>query len=182
MNLEGFSFKRIKHDCSLLPFDCGDTDLNDFFINDCKKYLHDLLAVTYVLEKDGKTVAFFSILNDKISIDDADSNSQWWKRIGKKFAAEKRNGSYPAVKVGRLGVHTDFRGQDIGTSILDYVKFSFIDHNKTGCRFITVDAYKTALGFYEKNNFKYLTSEKSEESSSTRLMYYDLKPLTLSES
>ena len=31
-----------------------------------------------------------------------------------------------------------------------------ITENKTGCCFITVDAYATAVGFYIKNGFKFL--------------------------
>jgi hypothetical protein len=42
-----------------------------------------------------------------------------------------------------------------------------------GCRFITVDAYRDAFGFYLKNGFEFLSSE--DETDNTRLMYYDLK-------
>ncbi|MCQ2225529.1 MAG: GNAT family N-acetyltransferase, partial [Paludibacteraceae bacterium] len=48
--------------------------------------------------------------------------------------------------------------------------------NKTGCRFLTVDAYLDAVPFYEKNGFSLLTTE-DEDSTYTRLMYFDLDSL-----
>lgn len=42
----------------------------------------------------------------------------------------------------------------------------------SGCRFLTVDAYKAAIPFYEKCGFNFL-SEKDEEDE-TRAMYFDL--------
>ena len=50
--------------------------------------------------------------------------------------------------------------------------------NKTGCRFITVDAYIEAIPFYLKNNFLELT-KNDEDATHTRLLYYDLKMMSL---
>lgn len=46
--------------------------------------------------------------------------------------------------------------------------------NKTGCRFITIDAYNknNVLSFYQRNDFKFLTEKDKNET--TRTMYYDL--------
>jgi GNAT superfamily N-acetyltransferase len=181
MNLEGFEFKRIKHDDELLQFDCDDKDLNEFFLKDSKEFLKNFLAVTYVLEKNNQTILFFSILNDRISIDDVkeEQKTSIWNRLNRKIPNNKRSRSYPCVKVGRFATHKDYAGQGIGREVLNYIKYWFIDNNKTGCRFITVDAYKTAVVFYEKADFKYLCSEESEKDSDTRLMYFDLKRLTV---
>jgi hypothetical protein len=51
----------------------------------------------------------------------------------------------------------------------------FIENYKTGCRFITVDAYSKSLGFYLKNGFIFMTSK--DEDKDTRLMYFDLSSL-----
>lgn len=56
--------------------------------------------------------------------------------------------------------------------LLDFIKGYFIINNKTGCRFITVDAYKSAVSFYEKNGFVAL--HNNDDDSFTRLMYFDL--------
>ncbi len=55
---------------------------------------------------------------------------------------------------------------------MDFIKFYFIDKNKTGCRFIIVDAYQEAIKFYQDNGFDFLTLD--DEEKDTRLMYFDL--------
>lgn len=119
MNLEGFEFKRIRHEDELLPFDCDDKDLNEFFLQDSKEYLKNLLAVTYVLVKDNETALFFSIFNDKISTTDIDESSRKsiWNRINRKIPNVKRHQSYPCVKVGRFGTNIKFAGMGLGTSL-----------------------------------------------------------------
>ncbi len=171
---DGTSLIRLTHQHQFKPFDCGDSDLNEFLIKDSKSYLDKLLAVTYILQTKEITIAFFSVLNDKITIQDVDSGNQWKKLFRK--STGKKFSSHPAIKIGRLGVSNTFKGQGIGTVILDYIKELFITQNRTGCRYITVDAYKASLSFYEKNGFQYLTSK--DKNADTRLMYFDLMTLT----
>lgn len=52
---------------------------------------------------------------------------------------------------------------------------SIVFDNKTGCRFLTVDAYLNAVPFYEKNGFRFMNAE--DDDPHTRLMYYDLMNL-----
>jgi GNAT superfamily N-acetyltransferase len=102
----------------------------------------------------------------------------------------KRGRSYPAVLIGRLGVSIDFRhkGYNVGSQILSFLKDWFRSaDNKTGCRFIVVDAYNnaTTLNFYERNRFKQLYKDRIEEHNffnvdlseelRTRFYYFDLK-------
>jgi GNAT superfamily N-acetyltransferase len=176
MKFSSFQFVRLTPDYVIKPFDCGDNDLNDFLLNDAASYQRELLSVTYLLEDlaNNKTIAFFSVLNDKITINDVDSNNLW-NRFRKKLPQRKRFASYPAVKIGRLGVSADYKGQGYGTTILDYIKIFFLTNNKTGCKYLTVDAYRQSLSFYEKNGFDYLTEKDKEKD--TRLMYFDLKLL-----
>ena len=42
-------------------------------------------------------------------------------------------------------------------------------------RYITVDAYLSAVPFYEKNGFVHLT--KKDEDEHTRLMFYDMNEM-----
>jgi GNAT superfamily N-acetyltransferase len=172
MDLGDFSFVRLSSGHQLKPFNCNDNDLNDFFFNDAKSYQEGLLAVTYILESPDETVAFFSLLNDKIAMQDFDTNSQWYRRISNLLPQNKRHKSYPAMKIGRLGVSSNFQGNGIGNMIIDYLKQLFVDNNRTGCKFITVDAYRQSLPFYEKNDFNYLTTKDILED--TRQMYFDL--------
>lgn len=159
---------------TILPFDCNDADLNDFLHHDSKNYLSQLLAVTYTLETDNETIAFYSVSNDKISVEEVKSGNRF-KRFKANFTKEKQLRSYPAVKIGRFGVSTIYKGQHIGTALLDYIKLTFINNNRTGCRYITVDAYAESLKFYEKNGFQYMTD--TDIGHETRLMYFELTPL-----
>jgi predicted GNAT family N-acyltransferase len=174
MDFSGLSIVRLKPDTTIRIFDCGDKDLNDFLFNDAKNYLAELLAVTYLIESETETVAFYSLLNDKITIKDVDSTS-FWNRLRRDLPQRKRFTSYQAMKIGRLGVSNTFKGKGMGTAIIDYLKARFVTGNRTGCKYITVDAYRQSLSFYEKCGFKYLTEKDAE--NDTRLMYFNLKPI-----
>jgi GNAT superfamily N-acetyltransferase len=169
---KGTKLIRLAEDYPIKPFDCGDSDLNEFLLNDSRNYLKELLAVTYLIESPSDTIAYFSLLNDKISILETESKSRWRRLFRDSMPLGKRFSSYPAMKIGRLGVSNNHKGQGWGTIILDYLKELFISNNRTGCRYITVDAYRASLSFYETNGFTYLTT--SDTNSDTRLMYFDL--------
>ena len=126
-------------------FDCGDEDLNGFILTDAPLYRKEKLAITYtVFEKSNHNhiVAFFSLSNDRISISDFDSKTKY-NRFSRRFNNHKRLKSYPAAKIGRLGVSESLKGMNIGSMLLKFIKLYFTTDNKTGCRFITVDAYST---------------------------------------
>ena len=135
-------------------FDCGDRDLNDFILNHAAAFQKYLIAVTYAcvdVDDASKVYAYCSLANDKVAITDFKDKAEF-NRFRKKrgFPNEKRLKSYPAVKLCRLGVDETVKGQQIGTTVLDYIKWMFVFENKTGCRFLTVDAYLKAVPFYEK--------------------------------
>ena len=166
--------RRLDEGERIVAFDCGDADLDDFIINEAPMYRDALLAVTYVMEQDGTPIAYFSLANDRVSIQDFDTNTEFNRFRRQRFVNEKRIKSYPAVKVGRFAVSESVRGEGIGSMLLDFIKAYFIIDNKTGCRFITVDAYKSAISFYEKNGFLPLQTDDDEDDAPTRLMFFDL--------
>ena len=177
MPFNDFKLIRLTPDTNILPFDCENHDLNGFLFDDAKKYSEELLATTFILHDDINTVAYFNYLNDKISHTDLNNNKEkFLERVSSLLPIGKNTfTSYPAVKIGRLAVHKDYKGNKIGQGILNFTKGLFVDNNRTGCKFITVDAYRESLKFYEKNGFKYLSS--SDRKSDTRLMYFNLDAL-----
>lgn len=174
MDLSSFEFKTLTESLELPPFECKDDDLNGFLRDDAKNYLSELMAVTYLLvdKEANQTVVYFSLLNDKVSYDP--DNKSVWNKLSRTVSNRKRRKSYPSVKIGRLAVSKHYENRGIGSEILNFVKFLFTKSNKTGCRFITVDAYAEAVEFYKKNGFDFLTKKDANEK--TRLMFYDLKP------
>ncbi|MDE7336441.1 MAG: GNAT family N-acetyltransferase [Muribaculaceae bacterium] len=172
MDFSKFTFRQIEADTDIKSFDCGDADLNDFLISDAKKYLGAMMALTYLLEdeSESKTVAYYSLLNDKIVFDPEEKH--FWNKLNRKISNKKRRKEYPAVKIGRLAVSKDYSGQHIGRAILLQIKHMFATMRRSACRFITVDAYAAAVPFYEKSGFMFM-SEK-DKNSRTRAMYFDL--------
>ena len=158
-------------------FDCGDADLNDFILNESTFYREALLAVSYVFVRWEimYSVAFFFLANDRISLTDFESKTAFNRFRKRRFVNEKRLKSYPAVKICRFAVDLSMKGQSVGSFLLNFIKSYFLDDNKTGCRFITVDAYAAAVPFYLKNGFVPLTSE--DAMSATRLLYFDLNDI-----
>lgn len=158
-------------------FDCDDKDLNDFIQNEAKNHKEELLVETYSFRNwlPDKTksipVAFISLCNDSIKLNDVQKQELLPK--------EKRGyRSYPAVKIARLGVRVDFQGMGIGSRLINNVKHFFLTKNRTGCRFITVDAYSNekALRFYQGNDFNILKEpKKNKPSPDTLPLYFDLK-------
>ncbi|MCX6227097.1 MAG: GNAT family N-acetyltransferase [Bacteroidia bacterium] len=171
--IEQFAFSRLKPTTAIKPFDCDNQDLNDFLLQDAVNHMKELLAITYLWEDESETVAYFSVLND--SIRHGDTTISKLRKILKIMPFKKRGyPSHPAVKVGRLAVNKKHQSQGIGSELMDYIKGYFLDNNKTGCRFITVDADNNprTTNFYKTNGFDYLTS--TDEKKKNRLMYFDL--------
>jgi GNAT superfamily N-acetyltransferase len=156
-------------------FDCGDQDLNEFLFKDAIPHIRELLAITYLFERDIDTVAFFSVLNDRVSYDaKLFAEKKEWKKFISILPWGKRYRDLPAVKIGRLGIASKYQNAGIGTQVIDFIKMWFTSGNKTGCRLITVDAYNNprTIKFYSKNGFDFLS--QSDEIDKTRLMYFDL--------
>lgn len=131
-----FAIRKLRDGDLVSGFDCGDDDLNDFLFNEAKPYRKELLAETYVLVKvdnPTKIIAFCSLANDKVSIDNFKSTTDFNHfRRKQGFPQSKRMKSYPAVKFCRLGVDVSMRGLAAGTRFIDFVKSFFSCNNKTG--------------------------------------------------
>ena len=169
-----FNIRKLEKGESVAAFSCGDDDLDDFILNDAPLYRDALLAVTYIIERNSNSdvVGYFSLANDRITIKDFPSNNAFNRFRKQRFVNDKRLTNYPSVKLCRFALSNDVKGKRIGSILLDFMKRYFISDNKTGCRFMTVDAYRAAEPFYCKNGFLYLNSEETDKP--TRLMFYDL--------
>ena len=60
--------------------------------------------------------------------------------------------------------------------IMKFIKTYFVTYNKTGCRFLTVDAYYEAIPFYQKNGF--IPLNEADAHDKTRLLYFDLNDVS----
>ena len=181
-------------------FSCGDDDLDDFFNNEAVLYREKIMGKTYCLievltpeetnqsGKEYRIIVAFTVANDSLRIYDLPNNRR--KKLIK--STHKHLKRYPGVLIGRLGVNKDYCGKGYGSEILDYIKNWFSEpENKTGCRFVIVDALNSprVLKFYSENKFSFLFSTDTKEldyekvnvnqkKPNTRLMYFDLLDLS----
>lgn len=170
-------YKRLDEHDYIKSFNCGDEDLNDFIKNDALLYYKSRLSTSYILEDKttGEVIGYFCLAHDRISLTDFPSNSSY-NRFRKKFFAQgKMFKSYPAIKICRLATSLNYRGEGIGSMIINMIIASYQQDNKAGCRFVTVDAYASALPFYYNQGFVPLSKE--DEGADTRQLYFDLKQL-----
>lgn len=161
---------------SCQPFDCGNSDVNDFFCNDALNYYAELLGKTYCFTLDENPeiiICAFTISNDSIKTFNLPNARK--KKVNKDIPRQKQMKSYPAVLIGRLGVHKNYRlvnyeTDRTGKQLMNFIKSWFIDGaNKTGCRFIVVDSYNeiNPLKYYSHNEFIPLFSNEEQEKEYT---------------
>ena len=177
MNKDAIQLRRLRDLDQVSRFDCGDEDLNDFILADASLYYTVRLATSYVLEntENGDVIGYFSLAHDRISLTDFPNNSAY-NRFRKQFFAQgKMFKSYPAIKICRLATDKKYRGEGIGTMLVNMIIASYQSDNKAGCRFDSVDAYADALPFYYKQGF--LPLSKEDEGAPTRLLYFDLESI-----
>lgn len=179
------------------PFSCDDEDLDEFFSKDCLINQHKLLGKTYLfcLKSHPDTiVTAFSLSNDSIRLTNRITDEYKEQFLNDTELRDKTLKRFPAVLIGRLGTSKDFAGRGYGSAIMDFIKVLFRTNNRTGCRFLIVDAMNRpeTLHFYEKNGFQYLIDDERLEAKymgigvghlllNTRLMYYDLLKLNVNE-
>ncbi|MDR1591280.1 MAG: GNAT family N-acetyltransferase [Prevotellaceae bacterium] len=174
VNSFDWHLSRLEVDTDIKPFKSNDADLNNFLFDDAKKYLEQRLAVTFLIENEYATIAYFCLSNDAVLRSLSDKTG--WKKIKKTIPNAKMRSSYPAVKIGRLAVDTQYKCNGFGRFMIEIVRTKFLSETQTaGCRFITVDAKQNAVDFYLRNHFDFLTA--GDENDATRLMYFDLNSI-----
>jgi GNAT superfamily N-acetyltransferase len=88
--------------------------------------------------------------------------------------------SAPAIKVARIGVRFDQRGQGVGSKLLKYIESEvLLLAEQIGVRFITLDAVSDQIDWYRKRGYVFMLeqaqkSSEAEHESGDRSMYRDL--------
>ncbi|VVB53003.1 Acetyltransferase (GNAT) domain protein [uncultured archaeon] len=151
----------------IASFTCGDADLEDFIKTECIAWGQQRLSVTKIALLDTAVVGYIALAADSIPLE---LKERGWLPSG------VTTQHIPALKVGRLAVHSGHRDADIGTALMRYalgVAFRLSTDLHVGCRCLTVDAYPASVKFYEKLGFV-----KSEhrwfKKRTNAAMYYDI--------
>lgn len=146
--------------------------LQNFIRRDAKKSSDALLTQTYVakIEGDRKIIGYISIMCAEIKLQDSYS-------ITDKVGADKYE-FQPAVRIARLAVEREFRGNKIGKYLVETAIgiAKNIIAPSAGCRFVILDAKIKSISFYKRLGFRLLeTSENT--SKETPLMFMDMRGL-----
>ena len=190
MNLKtDCNFVKLSSKNPITDFDCGDSDLNDFFNNEALFFQRERLGQTfyYCLKGSKTVVGAFSLSAD--SVKTALLPGSRIKKIKELIPREKALQSYSALLIGRLGVSVEFAGQGIGSQLLEGIKIYCDDEFPTMARFLTVDAYNNpnVLAYYQKNDFSFVFSTEQQEKDNlkktfavdeilrTRQMFFDME-------
>lgn len=161
---------------SIDDFVCSESEHHfERFLKDLAiKYQKERLAVTYTILVGNKVIAYYTLANDKICMNEEERNL--WNKLARKISNKKRRSGYPALKICQLAVDDYYANNGFGRQIIHQV-IMFAMNFKVGCRFVTVDALPQAEEFYSKMNFKRL-SNKPNSKNNTIPMYFDLGRLS----
>ncbi|MBR4222916.1 MAG: GNAT family N-acetyltransferase [Victivallales bacterium] len=172
----GLLLEQIFSSESAMSFDCGDKDLNEYFLLDSANYRRELLTASYHVLRKGQSkempIAFVDFCNDAIRKANLGGAKRKIHHLKRGFK------TYPAVKITRIGVRESLQGCGIGSLLLDAIKHFFSTNMKSGCRFLTLDAYPSRVDFYKKNRFKEMIVEDDGKERDTIPMFFDLKELS----
>lgn len=152
-------------------FQSYECELIEFLREDALENQKQRLSVTFLWFYERKLVSYITLLNDKINLEG--DLKEFFREKGIHYK------SLPAMKIGRLCVEDRFLRRGFGKlMILSAIQIANeINKNKSGCRFITLDAKRNpdqkldSIHFYKKMGFKAL----KERVKGTTPMYLDLK-------
>lgn len=128
---------------------------------------------TFLVIEDGtdRLLGYYTLLADAVVLD-ADEHLEGWAYR-----------SVPAVKIARLGVHCDLQGYGIGVQVFDYILGAVYGlAEQLGVRFITLDAVRAKIPWYENRGFRFTTiteqpATEADHAAGDRSMFYDLGPV-----
>lgn len=135
------SFKIIDKSFKIDDFNCGDDDINYFLKNLAIPNQIRKLSNTYIfyIEEDKRVVAYFSILASQLNTGDT--------RI---YGIDK----IPIVLLGRMGVEKNFRGINIGRTMINITIKKALEASKLiACRLLLIETSLDMKSYYlEKIN------------------------------
>lgn len=154
-------------------FCCDRPELNEFLVEDAMYFHEQNLTNTTIVKLDDKMVGFFSLSSDAIRLSTSEKGDL-------ALNDEYQINYFPAVKITKLAVATEFAGKGIGRYLINMIEGLIYDL-PLAVRFLTVDAIAIKVDFYEKNKFvaslfreKQLRSALKGEESQNVLMHKDI--------
>jgi ribosomal protein S18 acetylase RimI-like enzyme len=137
---------------ALAGFDCGKQHLNEFLRN-ASDFHRDRLGLTSVVfhgDMAGRVIGYFTLANDSLPLTTSEQGE-----LGLQNIVALR--AYPAVKLGRLAIASDFQDQGVGEQVMDLVHGEILDSaSLSAARLVIVDADNDprVVKFYRKLGYQ----------------------------
>lgn len=142
--------------------------MDDFIhdsVNGLPKFVRLGLSKLWLVSKDGRVVAFFSLSKDSLVLNGEDQRSieatdgLSWIADNNDFDKFWDKEKYPAVEIDYLAVSEEMRGNQIGSLIIAAIADKALHDNLSSTLFLTVEALHTneysAVEFYRKCGFEF---------------------------
>ena len=151
-----YQFHSLTVEHVLTDFECSSKDLTEFLRNDALTQQELYLNSTNLIMCKDKIIGFVSLLTDTFKIGNI-RDEKLKKIIKKELNLIGNKNIVPAVKIGRFAIDKKYAGKGLGNHIFKNVLMNIINIKETvGFRYITIDAYASAFGFYvDKHGFEY---------------------------
>lgn len=165
MNMEyikdHYQFQPLTVEHVLTDFECSSKDLTEFLRNDALTQQELYLNSTNLIMCKDKIIGFVSLLTDTFKIGNI-QDEKLKKIIKKELNLIGNKNIVPAVKIGRFAIDKKYAGKGLGNHIFKNVLMNIINIKETvGFRYITIDAYASAFGFYvDKHGFEYYRNDE----------------------
>ena len=146
VDLQQLTVKTLDGQVDVSHFDCSTDDvlgINEFIHKEAMKYQNDSMGITYLFYYQTVLVGYVTVAMYAIEVRET--------RL-RMVTNEKR---YPALLLGRLGVHNDHRGRHVGLCIcLWTIGLAKEMARRVGCRFVVLLTSPMKVGFYQKCGFE----------------------------
>ncbi len=158
--------RRLAESDSVDSFDCGDGALNNYLIKHAwNNQQKSSIGITYVAEEEiapRVVIGYFTLATSSVPRD----------ALPQKYVRGLPAYDLPMILLARLAVDRRFGGRGLGQALLsEALKISLNVSQQVGCRYIVVDAYPTAVGWYRRYGFFSIENAKG----GSQRMFLDIR-------
>lgn len=154
---EELTEKILEESDNLTAFDCSRDDamkLGEFIHSEALQYQKEQLGVTHLFLYNGQLVGFATLAMSELEIKEAPYLIPFKVKIK----------DYPALLIGRLAVHNDFRDRHVGRIIcLRCLEIAKALSKKIGCKLVLVYTEGKPVEFYKKCGFAVISKYEKKD-------------------
>ena len=135
---------RFVDDKEIKKFDCGNKDLNSYFIKYAKQNDSKNISRTFVLQDEGKIVGFYTLTAAQIRCEE----------MPQEILKHSPRYPLPAIRIARFAIDKKFQKKGYGKQLLKFAfKRIILVSVDIGIAFVIIYAKKESKEFYEKHGF-----------------------------